>query len=132
MSTYLTLTDVMNELQEVSAGDWFELGVLLRIRTSKLKQIEKDHPRNARRCKLEVLDWWYQNAPDVSWEKLVDALGMMGGYDALLQRLRKKIPRGGRQNRLYSTAMYQSELSPPFLECYFSIVLWPLVGDVRQ
>ena len=95
MSTHLTLTDILKELQEVSAGDWFELGVALGIGSSKLKDIEKDYPGDAWHCKFEVLDWWHRNAPDVSWKKLVDALGMMGGYDALLQRLRKKIPTQG-------------------------------------
>ena len=87
--------DIENELKEVTAANWFLLGVHLGIKSPKLREIEKDYPRDVWRCRFEVLDWWHRNAPDVSWEKLADALGKTGGCDALSQRLRRKMPSKG-------------------------------------
>ena len=92
MSTHLTLLEVQNELGDVTAADWFQLGVQLGIKAAKLREIEKDHPGDVQRCKTEVLDWWLQNTPSVSWEKLADALHKTGGYDALAQRLKRRTP----------------------------------------
>lgn len=95
MSTYLTLKDVENELKEVAAADWFSLGLQLDIRPAKLRDIEKNHPGEVQRCKTDVLDLWLRNAPDVSWEKMADALEQTGGYDVLVRRLRVKVPPKG-------------------------------------
>ena len=107
MSTYLTLSEVENELRDVTAADWFRLGVQLGIKTAKLREIETDHPRDVQRCKLEVLDWWLRNMPQVSWEKLANALHKIGGYDALAQRLKKKMPLNGK-NIWYNRIQYFS------------------------
>lgn len=107
MSTYLTLSEVESELRDVTAADWFTLGVKLGIKTAKLREIETDHPRDVQRCKLEVLDWWLRNIPQVSWEKLADVLHNIGGYDALAQRLKKKMPRNGK-NIWYNRIQYFS------------------------
>ena len=80
----------MIELRDVSAADWFSLGQNLGIKLPKLREIEKDHPGDVRRCKTEVLDWWYRNAPVPSWESLAHALLRTGGYHGLAERLRKK------------------------------------------
>ena len=89
-STNLTLTEVEYEMREVTAADWFPLGVQLGIRPAKLREIERDHPGDVWRCKFELLDWWHRNAQQVSWNALAHALEKAGGYDALAQRLRKK------------------------------------------
>ena len=89
-STDLTLEKVEIELRAVSAADWFSLGQNLGIKLPKLREIEKDHHGDVRRCKIEVLDWWYRNAPVPSWESLAHALLRTGGYYGLAQRLRKK------------------------------------------
>ena len=91
VSTYLTLTEVEYEMREVTAADWFPLGVQLGIRPAKLRQIEKGHPGDVWRCKFELLDWWHRNAKEVSWNALANALEKMGGYGVLAQKLRRKM-----------------------------------------
>jgi len=90
VSTNLTLTEIEYEMREVTVADWFPLGVQLGIRSSKLREIEKDHPGDVWRCKFKLLDWWHRNAREVSWNALAHALAKTGGYDALTQRLRRK------------------------------------------
>lgn len=89
-STCLTLREVENELREVA--EWHQLGVQLGLTPGTLKTIENDHPRDAQRCKTEVLHFWLQNVGYVSWEKLAGALEAMGGYTTLAHKLRKKMP----------------------------------------
>jgi len=88
VSTCLTLTEVEYEMREVTAADWFPLGVQLGIRPAKLREIEKDHPGDVWRCKFELLDWWHRNAKEVSWNALARTFEKMGGYGALGQKLR--------------------------------------------
>ena len=88
-STNLTLTEIEYEMREVTAADWFPLGVQLGIRSAKLREIEKDHPGDVWCCKFKLLDWWHRNAREVSWNALAHALEKTGGYDALAQRLRR-------------------------------------------
>ena len=98
VSTYLTLKDVEHELREVKATEWYLLGLQLDITPAKLSEIEKNHSGDAWRCKIEVLDWWLRNAPEVSWRKLADALEKAGGYTVLEKRLRQKIPLSGKKH----------------------------------
>lgn len=76
----------------MTAARWFELGVQLGVGLEKLREIEKDHPQDAKRCKTEVLDWWLQNGSEISWNKLAQALDAMGGHATLVQNLRTKVP----------------------------------------
>ena len=85
-------------MREVTAADWFPLGLQLGIKTTKLKEIEKDCPGDVRRCKIEVLDWWHRNTQEVSWLKLANAVEKTGEYDALAQRLRGKMPMRGEKH----------------------------------
>ena len=75
-------------------AEWYQLGLQLKLETPKLKEIEKNYPKDAQRCKSEVLDWWLRNAPEASWEKLAQALEAMDGYTAVVCRLRNKVPKG--------------------------------------
>ena len=88
----LTLREVENELREVTG--WYQLGLQLEVAPFKLREIEKDHPQDSQRCKSEVLNWWLQNAQEVSWEKLAQALEAMGGHAAVARKLRNKVPKG--------------------------------------
>ena len=87
----LTLREIENELSKVTAASWFSLGVQLGVGLEKLREIEKDHRQDAQRCKTEVLDWWLQNAPEISWNKLAQALEAMGGHATLVQNLKTKV-----------------------------------------
>ena len=92
-STPLTVKDIQNELKEMTA-EWYQLGVQLEIPPATLNTLECDHPHDARRCMTEVITRWLQNAPECSWAKLAKAVGAMGGYAALAERLRQKMPQG--------------------------------------
>ena len=99
--TRLTVQEVAVELRD---ADWFSLGLNLGIEESKLREIEKNHPRDVWCCKVEVLDWWHQNTSVYSWEKLklADALERIGGYDSLARRLRTSTGEKNSCNRVYS------------------------------
>ena len=87
-SSNLTLKQVENELKEVI--DWFSLGLQLGIKTPKLKLIERKHPREPERCKLDVLDFWFANTQDRSWQALLKALEAMDDHGRLVRRLNSK------------------------------------------
>ena len=73
---------------------WYQLGVQLEISPATLNTIECDHPHDARRCMIEVITSRLQNSPECSWAKLAQAVEAMGGYAALAERLRQKMPQG--------------------------------------
>jgi len=75
-------------------AEWYQLGVQLEIPPATLNTLERDHPHDARRCMTEVITRWLQNVPECSWAKLVKAVQVMGGYAALAERLRQKMPQG--------------------------------------
>ena len=90
----LTLKEIQNELNELTAAKWYQLGIQLGIPPATLSIIESDHPHDAQRCMTEVINWWLQNAPEHSWTKLAEAVKAMGGYAVLAEELRKKTPQG--------------------------------------
>ena len=72
--------------------EWFQLGVQLGVPVFKLKAIEHDYFQNQRR-KVEVLDFWCHNTPEVSWIELAKAVEEMG-CKVLAERLRRKTFQG--------------------------------------
>ena len=92
--TPLTLKEIQNELQELTAAKWHHLGVQLEIPSTMLSTIECNYPCDAQQCMTEVLRLRLRNAPECSWEKLTEALEAMGGYRVLVEKLRKKISQG--------------------------------------
>ena len=91
-STCLTLREIQNELSEVTAADWFPLGVQLGLRPATLREIKKNYPFDTERCKQEVLDLWLRSAPEVSWKNLAQALQALDRYESLAHELRRKVP----------------------------------------
>ena len=89
----LTVKDIQNELKEMTA-EWYQLGVQLEISPTTLNTLERDHPHDARRCMIEVINRWLQNIPECSWAKLAKAVEAVGGYAVLAEELRKKMPQG--------------------------------------
>ena len=89
-STPLTVKDIQNELRELTAAKWYQLGMQLGIFPAILSTIESNHPRDAQRCMTEVITWWLQNTPKCSWAKLAQAIEAMGGYAVLAEKLRKR------------------------------------------
>ena len=89
-STPLTLKEIQNELKEVAAAKWYQLGIQLDIPAATLSTIESDHSRDAQRCMTEVLNRWLRNAPGCSWAKLAQALEAMGEYAVLAEKLKQK------------------------------------------
>ena len=85
----LTLQEIVIELTEVT--EWHQLGVQLNVPPATLRTIESNYPRDAQRQKIEVLIWWYNNAPEISWEKLAQAVEAVGGHAALAKNLRLKM-----------------------------------------
>ena len=78
----------MSELTEVT--EWHQLGVQLGVPAATLRTIESNY-HDAKRCKTEVLIWWCNNAPVISWEKLAQAVEAVGEHAAVAERLRLKM-----------------------------------------
>ena len=90
----LTLKEIQNELNEMEAAKWHQLGIQLEIPQAILSTIESDHPHDAQRCRTEAINWWFRNTPECSWAKLAEAVEMMGGYAVLAEKLREKMSQG--------------------------------------
>ena len=86
----LTLMEIQNELNEMAAAKWYQLGMQLEIPPATLSTIESDHPRDTERCMTEVISRWLRNAPECSWAKLAQAVEAMGGYAVLAEKLKQK------------------------------------------
>ena len=81
--------EIESELTDVT--EWHQLGVKLKVPPSTLHIIESNHPHDAKRCKTEVLNWWLENALEISWEKLAQAVEAVGGHAVVAKRLRLKM-----------------------------------------
>ena len=60
----------------------------MKIDSSELDSIEKNHPRDTGRQKTEVVKYWLRNSPDASWTTLANAVERMGRYARLVDNLR--------------------------------------------
>jgi len=76
-------------------ADWYQLGIKLGLVPAKLHQIEKDHPGDTERCKVEVVDVWLQSTPGASWKHIVIALTEMGNLSTA-ERIELKYVKGTR------------------------------------
>ena len=82
------LPDVLAALTEVTKP--YLLEIQLKIDSSELKAIEKDHPKDINRQKAEVIEYWLRNSPDASWTTLANAVERMGGHARLVETLREE------------------------------------------
>ena len=82
--------EIQNELNEMAAAKWYQLGMQLEIPPATLSTIEHDHPHDAQRCMTEVVNRWLRNAPECSWAKLAQAVEAMDGYAVLAEKLKQK------------------------------------------
>jgi hypothetical protein len=64
-------------LQEV---DWNQLGIQLDVPRHILKNFDRDYPHDSSRKLSEVLQYWINNEPEPSWEKILQALQRIGGH----------------------------------------------------
>ena len=88
MATKLSISDlrdILAVLKELSEP--YQLGIQLNIPSSTLKTIEKNHPGNIDRLKIEVIEYWLCNSPNTSWTTLANAVERLGGHANLVQRL---------------------------------------------
>lgn len=80
------LKKFLKDTKEVT--DWHSLGIQLEIPTSHLRHIEDNYGSNAKRCKMEVIDYWLHNDPEPTQSKLAQAVEDMGGHANVVQTLR--------------------------------------------
>lgn len=76
----MNVQKLSNELSSVS--NWYQLGIKLGLQPYQLRQIEKEHPAEIERCKVEMLDLWQRNNPGATWRHIVTALKEMGELTA--------------------------------------------------
>ena len=71
----LTMNNFRHALQDVS--DWHMLGLELGVPTTKLGSLKRDSSLSYDLRKNEMLQLWWENDLDASWEKVSEALGRM-------------------------------------------------------
>ena len=72
-----TIETLLEELEDISGSEWFNLGIKLGVKDSTLRDIEANH-RDVQRCKREMLRAWLQSGPTNPWTKLATTLECMG------------------------------------------------------
>jgi len=80
------LGQILRDTKEVTR--WYALGIQLGIKTSDLKEIEKNCSSDSERCRIEVIDYWLNNDPEPTQSKLAQAVEDMGGHANVVQTLR--------------------------------------------
>ena len=84
------MKEIQNELSEMAAAKWYQLGMQLEIPPATLSTIKSNHPCDAQHCMTEVVNRWLENAPECSWAKLAQAVEAIGGYAVLAEKLKQK------------------------------------------
>ena len=76
----LVVRNALNVLHEAgfSDGHWFQLGQQL-IETTNLMTIKTNY-HEASSCMIDTISQWLQTDEKASWEKLSEAVTMVGGY----------------------------------------------------
>ena len=72
----LTVHEVLKSINTV-VGEWFRLGLELRLPERTLKTIEYNHPNDVETCKRKMVQEWLEQ-PCPSWCSLAEALSEVG------------------------------------------------------
>ena len=80
------LKDLVYELKKV---DWNQLGIQLNVPRHILRNIDRENPGNESR-KLSEVQYWIDNEPAVSWEKILEALWRIGGHKNIITTIQSK------------------------------------------
>ena len=99
-----TVKTLLEELEDISDSEWFNLGIKLGVKDSTLRDIEANHSGNVWRCKREMLRAWLQSGPTNPWMQLATILECMGNK-VLTQKIREK----------YTTLQYPSKTMKVFV-----------------
>ena len=83
----LKLKDLVYELKEV---DWNQLGIQLDIPRFILRNIDRENPGNESWKLSDVLQYWIDNEPAASWEKIIQALQRIGGHKNIITSIQSK------------------------------------------
>ena len=75
------------ELKEV---DWNQLGIQLNVPRHILRNIDRENPGNESRKLSEVLQYWIDNEPEPSWEKIIQALQRIGEHRNIITSIQLK------------------------------------------
>jgi hypothetical protein len=86
--TTTNLAEVLAAIKEVTKP--YQLGIQLKIDSSELDAIVKNHTRDVDQQKIEVVKYWLRSSPSASWTTLAKAVEGMGGHARLAGRLREK------------------------------------------
>ena len=88
---HLEMREIIDELREVTAAKWYQLGIELGLKPTTLSEIQANYPHDTQRCKHEVLNWWLHNAQptEINWETLAQALEAID-ESTTAQNLRRK------------------------------------------
>eukprot|EP00731_Ephydatia_muelleri_P021526 Em0014g117a len=74
-----------------SLSDWSKLGTNLGIPAHVLRTIAEDHPRNARMCKVAMVETWLHTNPSATWKDVMEAVGELPDV-AIAQTIRNASP----------------------------------------
>ena len=90
-----SLTDIEPLLREVS--DVYHLGIHLEVPREKIKEFEKDYPRDVARRRTEIIGYWRDNCGNVTWDGLAAAVDKVGDHGNLVKKLREYAEESRRQ-----------------------------------
>ena len=80
----------LRELSELPVVDcWHRLGIQLGVPKDELDVIEQNHPRDAKRWRLEMFATWLRSDTSATYEKLIKALVVVGESSLAKELCRK-------------------------------------------
>ena len=86
----MDIKTLIEELEDVSGAEWFDLGIKLKVKPEKLKDIEANYRGDVRRCKTEMLQVWLEGDHTSTPVKTLTAALETMGKRVLAQRIQQK------------------------------------------